>query len=57
MEMPGLSLLNKIGARRRRVWAIGHVISPLQPRVLVVTGGRVSLTQRAGKPVLRPAPT
>jgi F420H(2)-dependent quinone reductase len=44
MEMPGTSLLNKLGATRPGVWAIGHVISPLQRRVLLATGGRVSLT-------------
>lgn len=26
------------------MWAIGHVVSPLQSRLLVATGGRVSLT-------------
>jgi deazaflavin-dependent oxidoreductase (nitroreductase family) len=41
-----MSLLNRIGATRPGVWAIGHVVSPLQRRLLVASGGRVSLTGR-----------
>lgn len=41
---PGMSLLNRIGATAAGVWAIGHVVSPLQRRLLVATGGRTSLT-------------
>lgn len=41
---PGMSLLNRIGATPAGVWAIGHVVSPLQRRLLVATGGRTSLT-------------
>jgi deazaflavin-dependent oxidoreductase (nitroreductase family) len=39
-----MSLLNRIGATPAGVWAIGHVVSPLQRRLLVATGGRTSLT-------------
>ena len=39
-----MSLLNRIGATRPGTWAIAHVVSPLQRRLLVATGGRVSLT-------------
>lgn len=42
-----MSLLNTIGATRLGVWGIGHVVSPLQRRLALATGGRVSLT---GKP-------
>jgi deazaflavin-dependent oxidoreductase (nitroreductase family) len=45
-----MSLLNRIGATRPGTWAIGHVVSPLQRRLLVATGGRVSLTGK--RPVL-----
>lgn len=39
-----MSLLNWIGATRPGTWAIAHVVSPLQRRLLVATRGRVSLT-------------
>jgi deazaflavin-dependent oxidoreductase (nitroreductase family) len=39
-----MSLLNRIGATAAGVWAIGHVVSPLQRRLLVATRGRISLT-------------
>ena len=39
-----MSILKRIGATRLGVWAIGHVVSPVQSRMLVATGGRVSLT-------------
>jgi deazaflavin-dependent oxidoreductase (nitroreductase family) len=39
-----MSLLNRIGATPAGVWAIGHVVSPLQRRLLVATRGRISLT-------------
>jgi deazaflavin-dependent oxidoreductase (nitroreductase family) len=39
-----MSLLNRIWATPAGVWAIGHVVSPLQRRLLVATGGRTSLT-------------
>jgi hypothetical protein len=45
-----MSLLNRIGATRPGTWAIGHVVSPLQRRLLIATGGRVSLTGK--RPVL-----
>lgn len=45
-----MSLLNRIGATRPGTWAIGRVVSPLQRRLLVATGGRVSLTGK--RPVL-----
>jgi F420H(2)-dependent quinone reductase len=38
------SIAEKIGATRPGTWAIKHVVSPLQRRVLLATGGRVSLT-------------
>lgn len=41
-----MSLLSRIGATLPGVWVIGHVVSPLQRRVLVATGGRVSLMGR-----------
>ncbi len=44
-----MTVLSKIGATRAGTWVIGNVISPLQRRVILATGGRVSLT---GKPVL-----
>ena len=46
----GTSLLNKLGATRPGTWAIAHVVSPLQRRLLVATRGRVSLTGK--RPVL-----
>ena len=39
-----MSMLNRIGATRLGVWAIGHVVSPLQSRLLIASGGRLSLT-------------
>ena len=39
-----MSMLNRIGATRLGVWAIGHVVSPLQSRLLIARGGRLSLT-------------
>jgi F420H(2)-dependent quinone reductase len=39
-----MSLLHSIGATRLGTWAIGRVVSPLQRRLLLATGGRVSLT-------------
>lgn len=39
-----MSLARWIGATRAGTWAIGHVISPLQRRLLLATGGRLSLT-------------
>ena len=39
-----MPLLNRIGATPAGVWAIGHLVSPLQRRLLLATGGRVSLT-------------
>jgi deazaflavin-dependent oxidoreductase (nitroreductase family) len=41
-----MSLLDKLGATRPGTWVIGKVISPLQRRLLLATGGRVSLTGR-----------
>lgn len=49
-EAPEMSLLNRIGATRPGTWAIAHVVSPLQRRLLVATRGRVSLTGK--RPVL-----
>lgn len=37
-------LRHRIAATRLGIWAIGHVVSPLQRRLLLATGGRVSLT-------------
>lgn len=45
-----MSRLNRIGATRPGTWAIAHVVSPLQRRLLVATRGRVSLTGK--RPVL-----
>jgi deazaflavin-dependent oxidoreductase (nitroreductase family) len=45
-----MSLLDRIGATRPGTWAIAHVVSPLQRRLLVATRGRVSLTGK--RPVL-----
>jgi hypothetical protein len=45
-----MSLLNRIGVTRPGTWAIAHVVSPLQRRLLVATRGRVSLT--GNRPVL-----
>ena len=45
-----MSLANRLGATRPGTWAIGHVVSPLQRGLLVVTRGRVSLTGK--RPVL-----
>jgi deazaflavin-dependent oxidoreductase (nitroreductase family) len=42
-------VLGRLGATRAGTWVIGRVVSPLQRRVILTTGGRVSLT---GKPVL-----
>jgi len=39
-----MSLLNRIGTTRPGTWAIAHLVSPLQRRLLLATGGRVSLT-------------
>lgn len=39
-----MSLMTRIGATRPGTWAIAHVFSPLQRRLLLATGGRVSLT-------------
>lgn len=39
-----MSLLNTIGATRPGTWAIAHLVSPVQRRLLLATGGRVSLT-------------
>ena len=39
-----MPLLNRIGATPAGVWTIGHLVSPLQRRLLLATGGRVSLT-------------
>jgi F420H(2)-dependent quinone reductase len=39
-----MSLLNRIGATRPGTWTIAHVVSPVQRRLLLATGGRVSLT-------------
>jgi F420H(2)-dependent quinone reductase len=47
---PGMSLLTKIGATRPGTWAIAHVVSPLQRRLLLATRGRLSLTGK--RPVL-----
>jgi F420H(2)-dependent quinone reductase len=44
-----MTVLDRIGATRAGTWLIGNVISPLQRRVILATGGRVSLTR---KPVL-----
>jgi F420H(2)-dependent quinone reductase len=44
-----MTVLSRIGATPAGTWVIGNVISPLQRRVILATGGRVSLT---GKPVL-----
>ena len=41
-----MSLSDKIGTTRAGVWLIGHVVSPLQRRLLLATGGRMSLTGR-----------
>lgn len=41
-----MSLSDKIGTTRAGVWFIGHVVSPLQRRLLLATGGRLSLTGR-----------
>jgi deazaflavin-dependent oxidoreductase (nitroreductase family) len=38
------SPLERIGATRPGKWVIGHVVSPFQRRLLLATGGRVSLT-------------
>ena len=43
-KLSEMSLLNRIGATRPGTWAIAHVVSPLQRRLLVATRGRVSLT-------------
>jgi F420H(2)-dependent quinone reductase len=45
-----MSLVNRIGATRPGTWAIGHIVSPLQRRLLVASRGRVSLTGK--RPVL-----
>jgi F420H(2)-dependent quinone reductase len=45
-----MSLLDRIGATRPGTWAIAHVVSPLQRRLLVARRGRVSLTGK--RPVL-----
>jgi F420H(2)-dependent quinone reductase len=47
---PAISLLDRIGATRSGTWAIAHVVAPLQRRLLLATGGRVSLTGK--RPVL-----
>lgn len=39
-----MSLLNALGTTPAGVWVIGHVVSPLQRRLLLATGGRLSLT-------------
>ena len=39
-----MALLDSIGSTRAGVWAIGHVVSPLQRRLLLASGGRLSLT-------------
>ena len=39
-----MGLLNRLGATRPGIWTIGHLISPLQRRLLLATGGRLSLT-------------
>ena len=41
--------LGTIGATRAGTWVIGNIISPLQRRLILATGGRISLT---GRPVL-----
>jgi deazaflavin-dependent oxidoreductase (nitroreductase family) len=41
-----MSLASSIGATRPGTWTIAHVVSPLQRRLLLATGGRVSLTGR-----------
>ena len=41
-----MSLVSRIGTTPAGVWLIGHVVSPLQRRLLLATGGRVSLTGR-----------
>ena len=41
-----MSLVNRIGATGPGTWAIAHVVSPLQRRLLLATGGRVSLTAK-----------
>lgn len=38
------SLVHRMGATRIGIWVIGRVFSPLQQRLLLATGGRVSLT-------------
>ena len=45
-----MSLLDWIGATRPGTWAIAHLVSPWQRRLLLATGGRVSLTGK--RPVL-----
>ena len=42
--------IRRVGATRLGVYAIGRIFSPLQRRLYLLTGGRVSLTGRA--PVL-----
>ena len=43
-SLPGMSLASRIGTTPAGVWLIGHVVSPLQRRLLLATDGRVSLT-------------
>ena len=43
-------MIERIGATRLGVWAIGHVVSPLQSRLLVATGGRIPVPGK--RPVL-----
>jgi F420H(2)-dependent quinone reductase len=45
LDKPRVSLLDRIGSTRPGVWAIGHVVSPMQRRLLLASGGRVSLTR------------
>lgn len=41
---PRDDMRNRFGATRAGVWLIGKVISPLQRRVILATGGRITLT-------------
>lgn len=45
-----MSLVDRAGTTRLGTWVIGHIVSPLQRRLLLATGGRVSLTGK--RPVL-----
>jgi len=43
-ETHSSSIAERLGATRPGTWAIKHVVSPMQQRLLLATGGRVSLT-------------